>query len=165
MAWFVNASTYYVEAYKPHDVVEARDEAALRARFTPFEFEHATVFLEWYTYDNAKINTAPYKLFVVVQPKSPLLRSVDIGGVSIESGLGHEYTFAPSTQWPTVLNVTNTQKRVSHTFQPGFMFRFQEEEEISTHIEIQIRTEENVQEETIETRWIPIRVKKAAPIV
>jgi len=121
-AWFISASTYYVETYKPDDVVEAGNEAALRDRFTPFKFKHATVFLEWYTYDNAKINTAPYKLFIVVEPRSSLLRSVDIDAVSMQSSLGHKYAFAPSTRWPTVLEVTNSQKRVSHTFQPAFMF-------------------------------------------
>ena len=165
MVWFTSVSTYYVETYKPDGIVTGGDEAALRTRLTPFEFDHVTVFLEWYTYDNATINTAPYKLFVVVEPKSPLLRSVDITSVSISSSLGHDYSFAPSMRWPTVLTVTNTEKRVSHTFEPGFMFEFEQKEDVMTHIEIRIRSEGSVQEETIDVKWVPVRVRHAAPIV
>ncbi len=85
--------------------------------------------------------------------------------MSITSSLGREYEFGAATQWPTVLAITNGQERVSHTFEPAFMFQFEEKEEISTRIEIQIRSEDQVQKKAIDVRWIPVRVRHAAPIV
>ncbi|QBG47702.1 hypothetical protein EGM51_09965 [Verrucomicrobia bacterium S94] len=164
-AWLINMSSYYVEAYKPESSVISKNQDELHHRFTTFEYEDANIHLEWYTYDNQKINVAPYKLFVVVEPKSEELKKVNITSISISSSLGEIYEFSPSTQWPTVLNVTNVDRRVSHTFEPGFMFKFEEKEEISTQVEFEIKTKDKVRKETIDIKWVPIRVKHAAPIV
>lgn len=47
---FVNAFTSCVHAYKPVDVVRVGGQEALRDRITELKYDHATVFLEWYTY-------------------------------------------------------------------------------------------------------------------
>ena len=165
MTWLIRKSTYYVETYKPYTIVESGNKKALRDRFTAYEFEDVTIFLEWNTYDNEKINTAPYKLFVVIEPKTSSFHSVEIERVNIQSSLGHDYTFDLAIEWPVIIKLEDDQQRDSYLFEPAFTFEFEKQEEIVTHIEFEIRTGDRAQTETIDVRWIPVRVAHAAPIV
>jgi hypothetical protein len=165
MIFFIKASTYTVETYKTREVIARGDEKILSGRFTPFHFENVTVFLEWYTYDNDRINTAPYKLFVRVDPRSPAVRSVEVLAVSVTSSRGYEYSFSPATEWPVVLSFEKSTEYAAHIFEPAFMFRFDEDESVFTRISFTISSDDGVETETIEAEWIPVRLRRVAPMV
>lgn len=164
-AWFYAASTYYVEAYKPEDVVASKDAAALRDRFTTFELDLARVHLEWNTYDNDVINEAPYKLLVVVEPLAPELRAVQISSLEVTSSLGSEYAFDESIEWPIIAEIAGDTTRLSWKFDPGFMFRFDDQEIVSSRVVLAFDDGAHLSEHSLDVRWMPVHVRHVAPIV
>lgn len=154
---------YYVEAYKSEAEISSQNENLLKSRFTEVEFDGFRLFLEWYTYDNKTINRAPYKLFVVIEPKNSSFDAISIESININSNLNIKYEISPKIKFPVVLSNKGALTRSSYTFEPAFDFRFKKKEVIETEIRVKVLGSGNV--EMIKHKWFPIRVKHYAPII
>ena len=162
-ALFGCTNEYYVEAYKSESEIHSQDEHVLRSRFTEVEFDDFFLFLEWFTYDNNTINVAPYKLFVVLEPKNSNVESVSIESVEIKSSLNNKYDIFPEVEFPVIIHSKGVSKRSSYTFEPAFDFKFKKEEVIESEIRVKIL--KSGETKVIRHKWLPIRVKHFAPIV
>lgn len=160
--WLKSRATYYVEDYKPEAIVSRGDIEELQSRFTALDFKHATLHLEWYTYDNRKINRGPYKLRMSLGSQSPDFQHLEIDEIEIESDRGVSYHFAETIQWPIVLKAVGSQP---HILEPSFPFQFHQHEIIITKFKIRIHSHQSVEEKTINMKWLPVRVKHLAPLV
>lgn len=157
------SNEYYVEAYKSEAEISSKNEDLLRSRFTEVEFDDFNLFLEWFTYDNSTINKAPYKLFIVIEPKNLNFEAVSIESIAIKSSFNNEYKISPKIEFPVIISNKGIAKRSSYTFEPAFDFRFKKEEVIDTEITVKVLS--GGETKVIKHKWLPIRVKHYAPIV
>ena len=157
------SNEYYVNAYKTEHEINSLNDELLQSRFTTEEFKDFNLHLEWNTYDNQIINKAPYKLYLVLEPKSNYIKKIEINSVNLLSSKNTSYIVG-SRKWPVMLaNINN--KRDSVIFNPPFNFDFNNNEQIESIIEIKVIYKDKAVLKKLRHKWIPIKVKKYAPFV
>ena len=158
------ATTVRVQAYKPAEAVARADREELRVRCSVFEFEQASLCMEWFTYDNDTINQPPYKLVIDVLPKTSELKRVLVEEIIVSSSAGRRYSFADSIPWPIEMAL-----RPAHagwrTLEPAMRFDFDGGEEIWTRVRLRFVLASGEKTVTVRTRWVPVVVKYFSPIV
>ncbi len=165
MLWVRSQTTYYVSAYRAASVVDSGSNEQWRCRLYSVDFDYCTLELEWYTYDNPDVTAGPYKLFVVVTPKTPLLESVEVVSLHIHSDRGATYILAPTDRSVLTIAVNDDQDRFSGKTARSLAFDFEAKEEITTTMVLQFRLGCDVETETLTLRWKPVRVRYWTSIV
>lgn len=159
MLWVRSQTTYYVSAYRVAAVADSGSNEQWKRRLYPVDFDSCTLELEWYTYDNPDITTGPYKLFMVVTPRTPRLESVKVVSVHIQSDRGATYTLAPPDASILTIAVNDDQDRFSGKTARSIAFDFEAEEEITTTMVLQFELGSDVETEMLTLQWKPVRVR------
>lgn len=157
--------THVVHTYKPEEVVERGRHDELDRRSAYFPDAAAMIDLEWHTYHNEVIDRPPYKLAIGVQPRVPDLRRVMVDEVQIRSSHRRTYTFSDTLRWPVAVEIVPAKGGGYVILEPAFEFGHGEGEEITTRIRLRMVTATGERPVVLETRWLPVRVKRWVPIV
>lgn len=158
--------THVVHTYKPAEAVARGNHDELARRFAGFPDPAAMISLEWNTYDNPVVNRPPYKLYISVQTRVPDLRRVMVDEVRIRSSRGRTYTFSDTLRWPLAIDIDPREEYAGMRLEPAFPFGHGEGEEITTRIRLRMVTSTGEERPVVlETRWVPVRVKRWVPIV
>jgi hypothetical protein len=157
--------TQIVHTYKPEAVVQRGNPDELDRRPAYFPDAAAMIYMEWYTYDNEVIDRPPYKLSIGIQARVPTLRRVMVDEVQIRSSKGRTYAFSDTLRWPVVIEIDPEKGGGYRTLEPAFPFGYGEGEEITTRIRLRMVTDAGERPVLLETRWLPVRVKRWVPIV
>ena len=165
LAWVRQRTTYYVAGYRNTAVVETDSLEQIRDRFYPVEFDSCTINLEWNTYDNADITSGPYKLLVVVVPKTDHLQRVTIRSLDLLSSEGTDYETATNGNPVVEIDIEGSNERFSGKTTQAFNFDFDAGEEISTTMFIDFDLGDTIQTEEIKLEWKPILIRFWSSIV
>lgn len=157
--------THIVHTYKPEAVVERGNHDELDRRPAYFPDAAAMIDVEWYTYDNQVIDRPPYKLSIGIERRVPDLDRVMLDEVRVRSSKGRTYAFSDTLRWPVIIEIEPETGRGNQTLEPAFHFGHGEGEEITTRIRLRMMTSAGERPVVLETRWLPMRVKRWVPIV
>lgn len=157
--------THIVHTYKPEAVVERGSYDELDRRPAYFPDPAAMIDLEWYTYDNQVIDRPPYKLSIGVERRVADLGRVMVDEVRVRSSKGRTYAFSETLRWPVIIEIEPETGRGYQTLEPAFPFGHGEREEITTRIRLRMVTSAGERPVVLETRWLPVRVKRWVRIV
>lgn len=153
--------TYDTYRYVVDSVYESKDQEKIWSRFYEIQYENFNFNIEWYTYDNKDITRGPYKLYMVVEPKSNI-EYIKVNNLKITSSMNNIYSFDKINNWPVeIYRFQNEYTRQSFQFEDIFDFNFRKKETIILEFEIIYKINWMVEkQEYIRLKFVPVIVEE-----